>query len=292
MFRLLDLWVRASGGDGYTMSFSLLNPNSAANDQCRTEIEVGTTQPWWRASLPRRLNSMNKFIIASAAAALMIGTSGVATAAAPADCQALFQKADLNKDGSLQAEEAKVFLDAMNQAEVKPVDAALVKQDEFMTACEKDAFASIDPASIGSAQTTAAPAEQPAATTEQSTTATTDQSSGAATTTEPAATAEQTTTAATEQPTEQALAVPEGFMASDIMGSTVYSASDENLGEIKDVILAKEGGKATHAIIDAGDKDVAVEVSQLKIAATDNGLKVLLNASKADLEGLPAVESK
>jgi PRC-barrel domain len=235
---------------------------------------------------------MNKFIIASAAAALMIGTSGIATAATPADCQALFQKADLNKDSSLQAEEAKVFLDAMNQAQVKPVDAALVKQDEFMTACEKDAFASIDPASIGSAQTTAAPAEQPAATTEQSTTATTDQSSGAATTTEPAATAEQTTTATTEQPTEQALAVPEGFMASDIMGSTVYSASDENLGEIKDVLLAKEGGQATHAIIDAGDKDVAVEISQLKIAATDNGLKVLLNASKADLEGLPAVESK
>ena len=235
---------------------------------------------------------MNKFIIASAAAALMIGTSGIATAATPADCQALFQKADLNKDSSLQVEEAKVFLDAMNQAQVKPVDAALVKQDEFMTACEKDAFASIDPASIGSAQTTAAPAEQPAATTEQSTTATTDQSSGAATTTEPAATAEQTTTATTEQPTEQALAVPEGFMASDIMGSTVYSASDENLGEIKDVLLAKEGGQATHAIIDAGDKNVAVEISQLKIAATDNGLKVLLNASKADLEGLPAVESK
>ncbi|MGH6875622.1 MAG: PRC-barrel domain-containing protein [Aestuariivirgaceae bacterium] len=242
----------------------------------------------------------------------MIGTSGIATAATPADCQALFQKADVNKDGSPQSEEAKVFLDAMNQAQVKPADAALVKQDEFMAACEKDAFASIDPASIGAAQSAGASAEQPAATTEQqpaataeqSTTATTDQSSTAATT-EPAATGEQTTTVTTdqaEQPaatdqsapaaTEQALAVPEGFMASDILGSTVYSASDENLGEIKDVILASEGGQATHAIIDAGDKDVAVELSQLKIAATDSGLKVMLNASKADLEGLPAVESK
>ena len=88
------------------------------------------------------------------------------------------------------------------------------------------------------------------------------------------------------------MAVPEGYMASDIMGATVYSASDENLGEIKDVILASEGGQATHAIIDAGDKDVAVELSQLKIAATDNGLKVLLNATKADLDSLPAVGSK
>ena len=247
---------------------------------------------------------MNKLIITSAAAALMIGTSGIATAATPADCQSLFQKADINKDGSLQTEEAKVFLDAMDKAQVKPVDAAMVKQDEFMAACEKDAFASIDPATIGSSQTAAAPAEQPAATTDQSATATTDQSA-AATTTEPAATGEQTTTvttdqsqqpAATEQSTtattEQALAVPEGYMASDIMGATVYSASDENLGEIKDVILASNGGQATHAIIDAGDKDVAVELSQLKIAATESGLKVMLNASKADLDSLPAVGSK
>src|SRR5215211_525951 len=216
---------------------------------------------------------MNKLIITSAAAALMIGTSGIATAATPADCQALFQKADVNKDGSLQSEEAKVFLDAMDKAQVKPADAAMVKQDEFMAACEKDAFASIDPASIGSSQTTAAPAEQPAATTDQS---------------QQPATTDQSTTATTEQ----ALAVPKGYMASDIMGATVYSASDENLGEIKDVILASNGGQATHAIIDAGDKDVAVELSQLKIAATDNGLKVMLNATKADLDGLPAVGSK
>ena len=80
-------------------------------------------------------------------------------------------------------------------------------------------------------------------------------------------------------------------MASDIMGATVYSANNENLGEIKDVILASNG-QATHAIIDAGDKDVAVELSQLKIAATDSGLKVMLNASKADLDSLPAVSSK
>jgi hypothetical protein len=220
---------------------------------------------------------MNKLIIASAAAALMIGTSGIATAATPADCQALFQKADINKDGSLQSEEAKVFLDAMNKAQVKPADAAMVKQDEFMAACEKDAFASIDPATIGSSETAAAPAEQPAATTEQTTTTEAQPS-----------TAEQPAAA----PSEQALAAPEGFMASDVIGSTVYSASDENLGEIKDVILASDGGQATHAIIDAGDKDVAVELSQLKIAATDSGLKVMLNATKADLDSLPAVGSK
>jgi hypothetical protein len=241
----------------------------------------------------------------------MIGTSGVASAATPADCQALFQKADVNKDGSLQTEESKVFVDAMNKAQVVPADAAMVKQEEFLTACEKDAFASIDPATIGTAQSTEAPAEQPAATTEQSTTATSDQPS----TTEPAAPAEQTTTtepaqpSATqpsttaettqpsttgeamqpaEQPAEQALAVPEAFMASDLIGANIYSASNENLAEVKDIVLSKDGGQATHAIVDVGDKDVAVELAQLKIVATTSGFKVMVDASKADLEAMPA----
>ena len=56
---------------------------------------------------------MNKLIIASAAAALMMGASVSAYAATPADCQNLFQKADVNKDGSLQTDEAKVFVDAL-----------------------------------------------------------------------------------------------------------------------------------------------------------------------------------
>src|SRR5688500_18687991 len=104
---------------------------------------------------------MNKLIIASAAAVLMLGTSASAFAASAADCQAMFQKADVNKDGSLQAEEAKIFLDAMTKAQVQPKDAALVTQDEFSTACQKDAFASIDPNMIGTAQSTAT-TEQPA----------------------------------------------------------------------------------------------------------------------------------
>jgi hypothetical protein len=252
---------------------------------------------------------MNKLIIASAAAALMIGSSGLALAATPENCQALFQKADLNKDGALQSEESKVFLDAMNQAQVKPADVGMIKQDEFMMACEKDAFASIDPASIGTAQSTAAQAEQPATNTDQSA-----QSTDTATTTDPAApatTAEQTTTTTTdpaqpaaqdpaaigeaaqplEQTGEQALAVPEAFMASDLIGATLYSANNENIGEVKDIILAQEGGQATHAIVDAGDKDVAVELSKLEIAATDDGFKVMMNAGQAELQAMPAVQT-
>jgi hypothetical protein len=244
---------------------------------------------------------MNKLIIASAAAALMMGMSGSAFAAmSAADCQSMFQRADVNKDGSLQADEAKVFLDAMTQAQVKPRDAAMITQEEFTMACQKDAFANIDPATIGTAagtttteQTTTATTEQPATTTEQP--ATTEQTT-TATTEQPATTTEQTTTATTEQPAttteqpgEQALAVPESVMVSDLMGANVYSGTDENLGEIKDVALPDSAGKAIQVIIDAGEKDVAVELSQIKIAATGAGLKVFLNATKGDLESLPAV---
>src|SRR5687768_17522974 len=199
---------------------------------------------------------MNRLIIASAAAALMMGASVSAYAqATPADCQSLFQRADVNKDGSLQAEESKVFIDAMNQAQVKPQDASLVKQDEFMQACQKDAFAKIDPATIGTAASgTAASTEttttgQGTTTTDQSasgtvttdpaatgTTTTTDQAAtGTTTTTDQEASGTATTTTTTTDQTastdttqqagqqEQALAAPSGLLASNIIGSTVYS---------------------------------------------------------------------
>src|SRR5215213_12007281 len=145
---------------------------------------------------------MTKFIIASAAAALMLGVSAPAFAqATPADCQNLFQRADVNKDGSLQADEAKVFIDAMNKAQIKPQDASMIKKDEFVAACQKNAFVDIKPETIGAASTTgAATTDQSASTTtttEQPATTTTDQTqTGTAATTDQSA----STTTTTEQP--------------------------------------------------------------------------------------------
>src|SRR5687767_3214054 len=178
---------------------------------------------------------MQKRMIFGAAAALMLGVSVPAYAqTTPENCQAMFQKADVNKDGALQQQEAQIFIDAMNKAEVKPQDASAVTQDEFMAACQKDAFASIDPATIG-AQSTTATAEQPAAdpaasgeaSTDQSatgtttTTTTTDQTASTTATTDPAAPAEEST--------EQALAVPDALMASNLIGANIYSANNENI---------------------------------------------------------------
>lgn len=240
---------------------------------------------------------MQKRIIFGAAAALMLSVSVSAYAqTTPENCQAMFQKADVNKDGALQQQEAQIFIDAMNKAEVKPQDASAVTQDEFMAACQKDAFASIDPAMIGT-QSTTATAEQPAtdpaasgeASTDQSatgttTTTTTDQTASTTATTDPAAPAAEST--------EQALAVPDAVMASNLIGANIYSSNNENIAEIKDVVLAPEDGQATHVIVDAGDNDVAIELKHLKIAATEDGLKFVFDGLQADLAKYPVVNKQ
>jgi len=274
---------------------------------------------------------MNKLIIASAAAALLLGVSAPAFAqATPADCDNLFQRADVNKDGSLQADEAKVFIDAMNKAQVKPQDASMIKKDEFLAACQKNAFVDIKPETIGTASatqpatTTTATTEQPATTTQTTdqtqtgTAATTDQTqTGTAATTDQtqtgtAATTDQsqttTTTTAENQPTtnqqsttqttEQALAAPEGFLASNIIGSTVYSQDDQSIGDINDIILSPEGQPSQVIVgvggfLGLGEKDVILDMSKLKIAATESGkVKIVVQTTPEELKNMPAFTKK
>jgi hypothetical protein len=276
---------------------------------------------------------MNKLIIASAAAALMLGVSAPAFAqATPADCDNLFQRADVNKDGSLQADEAKVFLDAMNKAQVKPQDASMIKKDEFLAACQKNAFVDIKPETIGAASTTGAATtdqsastttttEQPATTTTDQTQtgtaatteqpATTDQSASTTTTTEQPATTDQsqtTTTTAETQPattdqsstqtTEQALAAPEGFLASNVIGATVYSQDDQSIGDINDIILSPEGQPSQVIVgvggfLGMGEKDVVLDMSKLKMAATENGsLKIIVQTTPEELKSMPAFKKQ
>ena len=78
------------------------------------------------------------------------------------------------------------------------------------------------------------------------------------------------------------------------MGTTVYSKDDESIGEIKDVVLS--GNQMGQLIIGMGgflgigEKDVALDLSQIKIAATETGLKVIVDASKADVENFPTIQ--
>ena len=270
---------------------------------------------------------MTKFIIASAAAALMLGVSAPAFAqATPADCQNLFQRADVNKDGSLQADEAKVFIDAMNKAQVKPQDASMIKQDEFLAACQKNAFVDIDPATIGTAS-----AAQPAATdqtasdqnqaetgTAQSTDQTqtnvaqsTDQTDTATSTAGQSTTtndqnANQIATATTTtdqnavggQQQEQALVMPEGLLVSNLIGATVYSQDNQSIGDINDIILSPQGQPkqvivGVGGFLGMGEKDVVLDISKLQIALMDDGkVKVVTQTSQDELKNMPAFTSQ
>ena len=135
---------------------------------------------------------------------------------------------------------------------------------------------------------------------------TTDQS--AATTTPdanaPAATGEQT--AATEQPSAdqsaatgtQALAPPNGFLASKLIGSTVYTKDDQSIGDINDVIVAQDSGQADGIIVGIGgflgigEKNVLVDMSKLTFVPTDDGgAKIVLDTTKTELETMPAYEA-
>jgi ribosomal 30S subunit maturation factor RimM len=259
---------------------------------------------------------MNKLIIASAAGALMLGISAPAFAqATPADCDNLFQRADVNKDGSLQADEAKVFIDAMNKAQVKPQDASMIKKDEFLAACQKNAFVDIKPETVGTAAatqpattdqsqtSTATKTEQPAtttATTEQAQTGTATTEQPATTTTEQTAATQSTTTeqTTTTQPTEQALAAPEGFLASNIIGATVYSQDDQSIGDINDIILSPQGEPSQVIVgvggfLGLGEKDVVLDMSKLKIAATESGkVKIVVQTTPEALKNMPAFTKK
>jgi hypothetical protein len=60
-----------------------------------------------------------------------------------ADCTAWMTKADKNADGTLAADEATPFLDAMTKANVAPATAGSITKDEFMAQCAKGGFTGV-----------------------------------------------------------------------------------------------------------------------------------------------------
>lgn len=83
------------------------------------------------------------------------------------------------------------------------------------------------------------------------------------------------------------------LLASKLMGATVYGPGDENLGDINDVIIAKEGG--IHAVVvgvggflGMGEKNVAVAFNQIEPSTdADGNVKLVLHASKEELDSAP-----
>lgn len=146
--------------------------------------------------------------------------------------------------------------------------------------------------------------EEPATTEEPADSATEMDATTAEETTEPAADAATAEAAPeAEAVAEPAPAPVEGqimmqgentILVNDLIGSTVYSTSEESVGDINDMIVTVDGSVEGVVIgvggfLGIGEKKVAVEMGQIDVLPNDDGsVRLVLNATKADLEAAPA----
>jgi hypothetical protein len=84
---------------------------------------------------------MKKLIMAIAAVSVL-GTTAPARATSEIDCMVMWDKADVNKNGTLEGKEATVYLDAIRKSVKKygMKTADQLSAAEFMAACTEDVF--------------------------------------------------------------------------------------------------------------------------------------------------------
>ena len=87
------------------------------------------------------------------------------------------------------------------------------------------------------------------------------------------------------------------FMGSKLMNATVYSPQNESIGDVNDVILTRDG-KVEGVVVGVGgflgigEKDVAIKMDRIKMTETDNGVQLVLEATKDELAAAPEFTSK
>ena len=166
--------------------------------------------------------------------------------------------------------------------------------------------ATTDQSATKTDQQAAAGSDQSATTTGQQA-ATTDQS---ATTSQPAATSNQsaqstdTSTTKTDQSAIANTASPSNgigqidmsagivIMATKLMGKTVYTENDVNVGDINDIVFTQDGRLlgvvvGVGGFLGMGEKNVAMPLSRFTFASGKNG-KIMVKATKAELNAAPA----
>ncbi len=112
----------------------------------------------------------------------------------------------------------------------------------------------------------------------------------------PAAGTDTTTTAAIDRSSLNAVTV-EQIRAEDFVGTTVYGANDENVGEVGDIIMSANGGAVDAVILDVGgflgigEKEVALGLDNLTFMSDSDGrMYVYTNLTKEQLEAQPAFD--
>jgi sporulation protein YlmC with PRC-barrel domain len=148
-------------------------------------------------------------------------------------------------------------------------------------------------------------AQDTTTTTNQGTTTTmpskTDQNSAQTTTTAPATTdqsAAQTTTtkAGAASLTVSGIDANNVMMASNMIGTTVYSNNNENVGDINDIIIGKDGRVQGVVIgvggfLGLGEKDVLIPLDRVQFSRdNNNNQRMVIADSKQDLENAPAFD--
>jgi sporulation protein YlmC with PRC-barrel domain len=114
---------------------------------------------------------------------------------------------------------------------------------------------------------------------------------------------ESMATADTEVNTEEMAKPVEGqitmqsdntVLAGNLIGSSVYSADGDSIGEIDDLIVNLDGNVEGVVIgvggfLGIGEKDVAIEMASLSTTTDENGnVRLMSSATKADLEAAEA----
>ena len=86
------------------------------------------------------------------------------------------------------------------------------------------------------------------------------------------------------------------MLVTRIIGSSVFTAADENVGDINDLIFDNNGTIQAAIVgvggfLGMGEKDVAVPLSQISAVRDEtNAIKLTITASREDLEKAPAFD--
>ncbi|MGE3832121.1 MAG: PRC-barrel domain-containing protein [Parvibaculaceae bacterium] len=86
------------------------------------------------------------------------------------------------------------------------------------------------------------------------------------------------------------------MLASNFIGSTVYSTANENVGDINDLVFDADS-KVNAAVIGVGgflgmgEKDVAVPLDKITVSKDENGaIKYVISATREQLDAAPAFD--
>jgi sporulation protein YlmC with PRC-barrel domain len=108
------------------------------------------------------------------------------------------------------------------------------------------------------------------------------------------------TTAQQPAPSDSSLTVTvdagKAVLATSFIGSAVYTASDENIGDINDLIFDDKGNiqaviVGVGGFLGMGEKDVALPLSKITVTKDENNaVKLTIQASRDELEKAPAFD--